>query len=356
VVPQILATAVVVGLFFAVDGPYLLTQGAWAGHYTFSARPIEDLRDSGALDEQTRSLFDRVSRIRQFATQELGLAESGSYTTYIETERAYLVDVVSAAGELSFERHTWSYPILGDLPYKGFYEREDAVAEAHRIAGEGYDVLVRKVNAYSSLGIVPDPLYSFMSDYSEYRLAELIIHELAHATVFVPGEGSFNEGFASLVGEEGALAYIRSRYGAASQEYLETVRRLRDRQVFLGFVTSLRNRLVRLYESDLPANEKRREKQRIISQNRAALGRYADRWFHTDAYGWFAEAEVDNALIDLYATYNAGIEGGYGEETSPFEAAYRMLGRSIPALVEATREAAGRDDPTGALRAITSAQ
>lgn len=343
--PVLLSAVLFSGGLLLADGSYLLEQGAYAAHYTFSARPVEEVLHGGNTDEETQALLRRVAEVRRFAVEELDLTETDSYTTYVEMPRDYLVDVVSAVGELSFERFEWQYPILGRLPYKGFYERADAVREARRLEEAGYDVLVRNVDAYSSLGVVPDPLYSYMKSYSEFRLAELIIHELAHATVFVPGAGEFNEGFASVVGREGALAYLRSRYGAASTRYLERTRRLVDRRVFLGFITLVRNRLERVYAEEVPPRQKRARKAAVIEQSLAAFERNRERWFETDAYSWFAEVDLDNAIIDLYATYNAGVGRGYGDTSSVFDAAYRNVGRSIPALVAVAREAAREAGP-----------
>lgn len=346
--PLLCALLLVIAVGIVVDARYLLEQGVWAAHYTFSARRLSDVSGPGA-DAGTQAFFDRVRRIRRYAVDELGLEETDSYTTYVTIDRDNLVYVVSAAGELSFERYRWWYPLVGRLPYRGFYELEGARREAAELATRGYDTLVRRVDAYSSLGFVSDPLYSFMREYSEFALAELIIHEMAHATVFVSGRAAFNEEFATLVGREGALSYLRDRYDAASPQYLETVRRLRDRRVFLAFVATLRNRLARLYDADLPPDEARTEKARVISESQRSFARNADRWFLSDRYAWFAEAEIDNALIDLYATYNAGRMEGYSDDSSPFEDAFRRLGRSIPALVEAVRAAAASDDPEAAL-------
>lgn len=347
--PVAYAVLATVALALAADAAYLLRQGVWAAHYTFSARPLSEVADAAGADAETRAFLERVQRIRRYAVDELGLEETGSYTTYVDIDRDNLVYVVSGADELSFDRYRWWYPLVGRLPYRGFYELDGARAEAAEIGGRGYDTLVRRVDAYSSLGFVSDPLYSFMREYSEFALAELIIHEMAHATVFVRGSAAFNEEFATVVGREGALSYLRERYGAASPEYLDTVRRLRDRRVFLAYIATLRNRLSRLYEENRPPEEARMAKERIIAGSQQSFARNADRWFRSDRYGWFAEVEIDNALIDLYATYNAGRMDGYGDESSVFEDTFRRLGRSVPALVDAVRAAAATDDPDAAL-------
>ena len=114
-------------------------------------------------------------------------------------------------------------PFHGQAPYKGFYERPDALAEAARLKKEGYDVIVRKVDAFSTLGFTKDPVYSFMKKYSPYELASTIIHEQTHATLWVKGQTDFNEELADFVGETGALEWIAARFGAPSEEYRSAV-------------------------------------------------------------------------------------------------------------------------------------
>jgi predicted aminopeptidase len=53
----------------------------------------------------------------------------------------------------------------------------------------------------------------------EGDLAELIIHELTHGTVFIPDSAEYNENLATFVGVTGAAWYLTSVYGKNSEEY-----------------------------------------------------------------------------------------------------------------------------------------
>ena len=259
------------------------------------------------LDPRTFSLFDRAVSIRAFAENELGLAADRNFTRYIPIDRDYLVTVVSAAGRLSFTRHYWNYPLFGRAPYRGFFSPEHAEREAGRLRAAGWDVVVRQVHAFSLLGVMGDPLYSFMADYPTYRLAALMFHEKTHSTIWLRGQVQFNEELASFVEHEGALRYLEARYGGDSSEYRLAIDLRRDRALFRTTVDGLRERLSALYQSDRSAAEMLAEKDRIIEEFRHEFVVSYDDRFITEAFRGFGRLPINNALLDLYTTYTGEI-------------------------------------------------
>ena len=181
---------------------YLAKQGDYLLRYSSGTQSIDDLIASPSTLPATRDFLLRIREIKGYAVQQVGLRDNANYTRYKSIDRDYLVEVVSACDAASFTPYQWSFPFLGRLPYKGFYEHSDAQAEAERLKKEGYDVIVRKVDAFSTLGFTKDPVYSFMSKYSPYELASTIIHEQTHATLWVKGQTDFNEELADFVGRD----------------------------------------------------------------------------------------------------------------------------------------------------------
>ena len=174
-------------------------------------RDVADVLADPRTAPETAANLQRVADILSFAERYLRLETGQRYRTYVALERDTLAWNVFAAPEFSLDAHRWCYPIVGCAVYRGFFDPDKAQREAATLAARGFDVHVGRVAAYSTLGWFDDPLVSTFIDYSDERLAELLFHELAHGTLFVPGDSSFNEAFATFVGREGALEWLRAQ-------------------------------------------------------------------------------------------------------------------------------------------------
>lgn len=328
----VVAAAILLTLAYTCDGFYLLQQSLGYFRTVVLARDIETLRAEGNLDASTEALFDRVEEIRRFAYGELGLERSKNFTRYSKVQRDYLLMVVSVVAEDRLQRATWSYPVVGELFYRGFYDSSRAFDVATHFASQNYDVLIREVDAFSSLGYFPDPLYSFMSDYSDYRLANLIIHEEMHATLWLDGQNAYNEEIATFVGDEGAAQFIREKYGAGSEEYRAIADGRADRRTYRRLMSRLYEELSAAYDA-LDSREKRLEaKERIFEDFRDRLREDYDQLFRTDRYRGAADRPLDNARVD--ASYK------YGGDLSLYYELYRELDNDLSAVVQVMKESA----------------
>jgi predicted aminopeptidase len=303
-----LFAAVLIALAMALfSGCYTLKQGTAMLGYLGKAVPLEKLAasaqaDGGAAD--TLVFVERVADIRRFAMEELGLKESKNYTRYVEIDRDYLAAVVSACAADSFTRHEWHFPVVGAVPYKGFFDPKDAEKESAKLKAQGLDVWIRGVDAFSTLGWFKDPLYSYMKNYTQYQLADLIIHELLHATVFVRGRVQFNEQLAEFAGSRGARLYIESRFGADSEEYRAIDSGSGDSQAFRTFLRELGAELDAVYtRDDLNRETKLAEKERVIKAAQERFEKEYETFFQSDKYRKFSSIPVNNAFLDLYRLY-----------------------------------------------------
>ncbi len=295
---------------YLVDAPYLVVQGSHALVDLLSARRFDRVVDPSAAE---RLLFRQAAAIRRYGSDEVGLSESKSYTRYRRVEREALVWVVSAVNGTSWDRYLWRYPFVGALPYRGFYQEGPAKQEAKSIEDMGYDVTVRRVTAYSFLGFVPDPLYSFALDAGHWQLAEVILHEMAHATLFLPGRAGFNENFATFVGLEGSRQYMATVYGAGSSEYADMMNQRHDRDVARGLMLDLHRELVSLFDDasgDSP-EDLLEAKAEIYEEFAGEVSRDYEKLFSSGGYRWLAENRMNNAVVDLFVTYSADLEVFY---------------------------------------------
>jgi predicted aminopeptidase len=294
----------------------------------FSAEDTAKLLANDATDGQTRQFLTLVGNIKAFGQNELGLAEGKNFSTYVALDRNWVALIVHAAPEFSLEPHQWNYPVVGKLPYKGFFKQEDAAREAEKLKSRGLDTIVRPVEAFSTLGFFKDPLYSFMRGYDEGDLANLILHEETHATLFLKKYAAFNEEFASFVGDMGALKYLESVHGgeASEESKLKTLVKTQDAAAFNAAVKELAERLRPVYASEeIPPDQKRGQKEKIIRDFQQEFAQnYAAR-FQTDNYKAFSERPVNNAYISLFLLY--------GEHQNRFEKIYASYNGDLRAFI-----------------------
>jgi len=317
----------------SLSGCYTVRQGVTMIGYLNRAIPLER-----ADDEE---FIRRVNDIRLFAMQELGLAESKNYTRFVELDRSYLAAVVSASAEDSFTRYEWNYPVVGKMPYKGFFDVEDARKEREKLEKKNLDVWIRAVDAFSTLGWFKDPLYSYMRDYSTARLADLLIHELVHATVFVKGQVQFNEELAEFIGSEGARLYIETRFGTDSDEYREIFASDDESKKYVAFIQELIAELETLYASALGKEEILLEKERLINAAKERFDAEYESRFSSDNYRGFSNMPINNAYLELYRLYYA--------DDNFYEDLYERSGRNLPAFIAAAKAITRKGDPRSQL-------
>ena len=162
---------------------------------------------------------------------------------------------------------------------------------------------MRKVDAFSTLGMLEDSVYSFMERYDLFDLASTIIHEQTHATVFLKNQDQFNEELATFVGDTGALEYLESTYGQESPEYRQAVGEQADNKLFLQFLKALTNALKEVYASPLSREEKLARKREVIADYQAIYRRDDPPRYRTAAYRASADLPLNNAYLMLFNLY-----------------------------------------------------
>jgi len=260
---------------------YLAKQAEGQLAMLLAQRPLEDVLADPDVPAEDKAKLRLVLEVKEFGERELGLTPSSNYTRYFDTGGKPVSWIVSASAKDRFENHTWWFPIVGTVPYKGFFRRSDAAAEARALEEDGYDVSLSPVSAYSTLGYFPDPVLSTMLETPDEDLTALILHELTHGTLYLPGDTNFNEKLASFVGWQGALEFARRRRGPASAEYERTVRALAREEERAREARELFARLDALYRSPIPRGEKVRRRDEVAGRkvNNAAIlmqRRYTD--------------------------------------------------------------------------------
>lgn len=261
--------------------------------------PIDEVLQADDTTPELAARLQLVQEARQFSIDELRLPDNGSYRTYADIGRDYVLWNVIAAPEFSTDPTTWCFPVAGCVGYRGYFKKEDALRESEKLADRGYDVMVGGVAAYSTLGKFDDPVISSMMNWDDVRLVGTLFHELAHQVIYVKGDSGFNESFATAVEEFGVQRWLESR---GDDEAIESYRETRQlRQDLMAMVADARADLDELYASDLEDEEKRRRKKDRLD-TLAEAGTALLQSSGQEANGWL-NGELNNASLAAMTLY-----------------------------------------------------
>ena len=280
---------------------------ALRGHLdlTFRKQNIEQLLADPSTSESLRSRLTTVRSIRQFAINELALPNSGSYTSYADLEREAAVWLLSAAPELSLEPRQWCYLLVGCLTYRGYFQRESAEKLANKLQQQGYDTSISPGVAYSTLGLMNDPVLNTMLAYEDAELAGILFHEMAHELIYLKGDSLFSESFASTVERIGRQRWLAAR-GLVSDDDRQALKRQRAKQ-FNQLLLDTRNQLEQLFNKAATEADKRSGKQRIYQQLDEDYQQLKALWNGYAGYDHWMQRDPNNADLALIATYESAV-------------------------------------------------
>ncbi len=266
-------------------------------------RPIADVIADDAVPGAVRERLALVREIREFAVRELGLPDSASYSRFVDVGREFVVWNVFAAPPLSIEPARWCFPVAGCVAYRGYFQRERAMAFAEARQAEGYDVFVGGVRAYSTLGWFDDPVLSTYLHYADARLASLIFHELAHELFYLAGDTVFNESFATAVEREGARRWLAARGQA---DWYERTRQLAaSNEEILQLILAYRVRLQTLYAGEGDAAAKLVRKGEFLEELKRDYDELRARLSDGPGPLRTLPPDVNNAYLAAVGSYNA---------------------------------------------------
>jgi predicted aminopeptidase len=279
---------------------YVIRAGLAEARILRARQPIHAVMNDTTTDEATRGKLRFVLDARRFAAEELGIDVGDAYTMYTKLESDTLALVVSAAHKDALVPKTWWFPIVGRVPYKGFFSERDARDAQADLEAEGFDTYLRPTAAFSTLGWFNDPVLSSMLATDEVEVVETVLHELAHRHLFVPGQVGFNESFATFVGRVGATRFFCTREGGGPDTVkCERARaRWRDHQRFSVFVDGLVEELQAIYgDASLTPEHKVERRETVFA---AALERFdtdVAPTFESIGFGGFRETPLNNATL-----------------------------------------------------------
>ena len=276
------------------DVRYLTRAGFEETQILRSRQPIAKLVRDSSTDPGLRQTLGLVLESRNYAAR-LGLDAKETYTTYSDVGRDTLLLVLQAAPKDCICPYTWKYPIVGRIPYKGFFDPQAAKREADRFVERGYDVYLRPSGAFSTLGWFEDPLLSTAISGDSVELAATVFHEIAHNTLYVKSATPFNESFAQLVGYRSAEAFFRER--GDSTKARQAADRWHDEIVLGEYYSALVRRLDSVYSQRPDSAALERSRQEAAAWARSQLMGPFGKRFRTLRVGRLAERPINNAQL-----------------------------------------------------------
>ena len=248
---------------------YGIDQGIGQLSIVWNARPVGDVMKDTNVSDSIKAKLQLMDEIKNFAVDSLGMKPTKNYTTFYDQQGKSILWVLTASEKYKLQPFHWTFPVVGKVSYKGFFNFEKGKREEKKMSMEGFDTDFHPTSAWSTLGWFRDPILSNFLNKSEGQIAELIIHEMTHATLYVKSSVDFNENLASAVGEEGAEVFLTYKYGDTSGVLNDYRHRNEDYNRYASHMLSGTKRLDSLYQSFKSSDKeeiKEKEKQKMIKE------------------------------------------------------------------------------------------
>ena len=272
---------------------------------------IQSLLLDNTTDPELKKKFQLLSEVRSFASTELNLPSGNGYKSYVELPNSYVSVLVSAAPPFSLHPKQWCYLIIGCQGYRGYFDIADAEQLANELRENGFDVSLSYASAYSTLGYLnqswlpdyfSDPVLSTFLQRSDRELIATLIHEMAHQVVYVAGDTSFNESYATFVEQEGTLQYLRASNLGDEMEQIR--QNYEDRLLFRSWIDETVKELNDLYGSSLDEDKKRLQKQLIFEQLKQRYQQNQSQFKLLNYSRWFAQDLNNSHLLGVKRYHN----------------------------------------------------
>ena len=266
-----------------------------------SRQTITEILADPATPAPLKKRLELALSIRDYASTELKLPDNQSYRSYADLRRPFVVWNVFATKEFSIRPEQWCFPIAGCVGYRGYFSKSGADNFAAELRAEGFDVYVGGVPAYSTLGWFNDPVLNTFVNYSEYEVARLIFHELAHQVMYTKNDTEFNESFAVAVEVEGVARWMVGH--GDDKMRADMARAQQRRSQFADLVLKHRREIGALYRLKLAPAEMRERKSAAFAALTTDYKQLKEEWGGFAGYDRFLD-EPNNAKLASIAFYN----------------------------------------------------
>jgi predicted aminopeptidase len=303
---------------------YLSKLGWHQAFITFHSIPVQEVFEDKGVGDEAKERIRFIQEVKRYGEETSGLRKTNSYSKFFEIKGPVLY-VITASEKDRLQLYHWNFPIIGKVTYKSFFTRDGALKEKAWLEQKGLDTLIQRAGTYSTLGWLRDPIFSTMLKWNEATLANLILHEMTHATIYIKGQTDFNERVATFIGNQGAINFLTEKYGSGSKEVIEAIHAQEDDLIFSHWIDQAYQRLSKLYAEGISRDEKLRRREEIFQSIKEEFKEIKGQ-LKTDCYKDFEKIELNNAVLLAHRRYIHGLE--------KFEILYENFGGDLRKVVE----------------------
>ncbi|MGK7390960.1 MAG: aminopeptidase [Candidatus Cyclobacteriaceae bacterium M2_1C_046] len=284
---------------------YGIEQGIGQLQIVWGAKNIKEVINDPDVPDSIKYKLSLVEEVVDFGVREIALEDKGNYQKFYDQKGEASLFVVTAAEPFALKPYTWDFPVVGSMPYKGYFDSQDAEAEKTRLLDLGYDALIRTPGGWSTLGWFNDPVLSGMLSKNEGDLANVILHELTHSTIFLKDSITYNENLATFIGDVATEQFLINKFGAGSDELRIYKEGKEDFNLFVSHILRGADKLDVLYNktSGYPVEDRAEFKEKLIVKIIDNLDTVD--FYNPEQFKWESEFLPNNAYFMSFLRYRA---------------------------------------------------
>ena len=200
---------------------YLVEQGLGQAEVLWNRQSVTEFTAQHDLSAREKENLGLIRHLKAFSVDSLGYAPTADFEQVYDQQNEALIWLVTASEPFQIRPYTWTFPLIGEVSYKGYFSRWEALREQSRLRSLGYDTELSPVSAWSTLGWFRDPILSENLKLKKGQFCNLMLHELFHATYYASDAVNQNENLAMFVADKATRMYLKSD-SAALSDYLHT--------------------------------------------------------------------------------------------------------------------------------------
>ncbi|MBK9285197.1 MAG: aminopeptidase [Sphingobacteriaceae bacterium] len=234
----------IAGLYYDTS-MYLMGQARGQLYILTHTITFAEFAEKNELTERQVENLEQIEKIKKYAIDSLAYKATSNYNFIYNQQNAPSLWVITASEPYRLNAYYWNFPIVGKVSYKGFFDEKKAKAAFNHLRCLGYDVDLREVSAWSTLGWFSDPIMSNSLNRSKAEMCDLLFHELFHATYYKANAVNLNENLASFIAEKATIKYLQ-KDTFAIRKYLNDKK---EREIINAFILNEANELRKYYDT-----------------------------------------------------------------------------------------------------------